>query len=116
MILYIYIINFCSSVDTHIFYSTVKSSIELGQYVLSLPGTSPLLSRRLTQNPLEKYFGLQRQRGRVNDNPNAAHFFKNSQALRVAQACSISIKGNCRGDKQVDEAECQQLRRRKSHS
>ena len=52
----------------------------------------------------------------MNDNPNAAQFFKNSQALRVAQACSISIKGNCRGDKQVDEAECQQLRRRKSHS
>ena len=104
MILYIYIINFCSSVDTYICYSTVKSFIELGQYILSLPGTPPLLSRRLTQDPLEKYFGLQRQRGCVNDNPNATQFFKNSQALRVTQACSISIKGKCRGDKKVDEA------------
>ena len=77
---------------------TVKSFVELAQSVLSLPGAPPLLSRRITQDPLEKFFGLQRQRGRVNENPNSQEFFKNSQALRVIQACSTSVKGNCRGN------------------
>ena len=49
----------------------------------------PLLSHCLSQDPLEKYFGLQRQRGRVSDNPTVDQFFKNDQALRVASACAI---------------------------
>ena len=98
-----------------VFYA-VMSFVELARYVLSLPGAPPLLSRRLTQDPLEKYFGLQRQRGRVNENPNSQEFYKNSQALRVVQACSTSIKGNCRGNTDVDASELLPLKRRKSHS
>ena len=95
----------------------VKSFIELARYVLSLPGAPPLLSRRITQDPLEKFFSLQRQRGRVNENPNVQEFYKNSQALRVIQACSTSVKGNCRGNTDIDESELfPKLKRRKSHS
>ena len=76
----------------------------------------PLQSHRLSQDPLEKYFGLQRQRGRVSDNPTVDQFFKNAQAPRVASACATSIKGNCRGNKDIDKAQHQKLNRRKSHS
>ena len=52
----------------------------------------------------------------MNDNPSAVQFYKNAQALRVTRACTLSVKGNCRGDKEIDETECQQLNRRKSRS
>ena len=81
------------------------SFIELARVLLSIPEAPPLLSRRITQDPLEKYFGLQRQRGRVNENPNVQEFQKNSQALRVVQACTLSVRGNCRGNVDVDVAE-----------
>ena len=84
-------------------YSAVKSFNELGLYVLSVSSTTPLLSRQLNHDPLEKYFGLQMQRGRVSDNSTAAQYCKNSQALRVAQSCALSVKGNCRGDKDVEK-------------
>ena len=107
---YLHMLHKCPS-----FCYTVKSFVELAQSVLSLPGAPPLLSRRITQDPLEKFFGLQRQRGRVNENPNAQEFFKNSQALRVIQACSTSVKGNCRGNTDVDATEQTPLQRRNSH-
>lgn len=96
----------------HLFLPTVKSFIELAQILLTIPDAPPFLSRRITQDPLEKFFGLQRQRGRVNENPNVQEFLKNSQALRVIQACSSSIKGNCRGNMDVDPTEHKKLRRR----
>ena len=55
--------------------SSVKSFIGMAQYVLALLGAPPVLSRRITQDPLEKYFGLQRQRGSVNENPSSQEFF-----------------------------------------
>ena len=77
----------------HLFWPTVKSFIELAQILLTIPGAPPFLSRRVTQDPLEKFFGLQRQRGRVNKNPSVQEFQKNSQALRVIQSCASSVKG-----------------------
>ena len=88
-------------------------SIELGQYLLMLPGSSPLLSRRITQDPLEKFFGLQRQRGRTNENPNVQQFYKYSQALRVIQTYTTSVRGNCRGDTCFDPSSDLPLRRRR---
>ena len=113
---YVILLSICLMHMCTIFHSAVKSFIELGKYVLSLPGVPPFLSRRITQDPLEKYFGLQRQRGRVNENPNVQEFQKNSQALRVVQACLQSVKGNCRGNVEVDRVECEHLRRRNSHT
>ena len=113
---YVILLSICLMHMCTIFHSAVKSFIELGKYVLSLPGVPPFWSRRITQDPLEKYFGLQRQRGRVNENPNMQEFQKNSQALRVVQACLQSVKGNCRGNVEVDRVECEHLRRRNSHT
>ena len=47
---------------------------------------------------LERFFGCQRQRGGVHDNPNAQESMKNTQALRVIKSVSEAPKrGNCRG-------------------
>ena len=54
------------------------------QYIFDkVPNVTFLLSQRLCQDPLERFFGLQRQRGGVHDNPNVNEFMKNTQALRV---------------------------------
>lgn len=60
------------------------------------------LSEKLCQDPLEKHFGLHRQRGRTNENPTAAEFLKNQQALRVVSSIRLDgiIKGITRGNKE----------------
>ena len=58
------------------------------------------LSQRICQDPLERFFGMQRQRGGVHDNPNTLEFFNNTQALRVIKGLGIQFapeRGNCRG-------------------
>ena len=71
--------------------------MELVRYIFTLPGVRYFLSERICQYPLEKFFGCQRQRGRVNENPSVAEFVKNTQALRVCGNLPTEIKGNCRG-------------------
>ena len=64
------------------------------------------LSERLSQDPLENFFGCQRQRSRANENPNVQDFCKNTQALRVINSvCGNVPKGNCRGRKQAVDME-----------
>ena len=96
----------------------MKSFIELARVLLAPPDAPPFLSRQITQDPLETFFGLQRQWGRVNENPSVYEFQKNSQALRVIQANTVSVRGNCRGNVEVDPSEHTPLRRRsyKKHS
>ena len=85
-----------------LYFSTVKSFIELLRYILRIPGVKFFLSERLSQDPLENFFGCQRQRCRTNENPNLHKFCKNTQALRVINSvCGTVSKGNCRGNKQV---------------
>ena len=65
-----------------------------------VPGVEVFLSERISQDPHEKFFGCQRQRGRVNENPTVTEFCKNTQKLRVINSvCLDSVKGNCRGEK-----------------
>lgn len=71
--------------------------MELVRHVFTYPGVKYCLSEKICQDPLEKFFGCQRQRGCVNENPNVAEFVKNTQALRVCGNLSIEIKGNNRG-------------------
>ena len=71
--------------------------MDLVKHLFSVSGVSSFLSNRLCQDPLEKFFGMQRQRGRANENPDGSTFIKNSQALRVVHGVSGTIKGNCRG-------------------
>lgn len=62
---------------------TVCSLLELVPYLFSLPGVKVFLTERLCQDPLEKFFGNQRQRGGTHDNPTAQEFYSNTRALRV---------------------------------
>ena len=75
----------------------LTSFVELVEYVFTIPGVSVFLSNRLCQDPLEKFFGQQRQRGRVNENPSTTKFLRNTQALRVISNTCSKIRGNCRG-------------------
>ena len=80
---------------------TVHSFIDLVKYVFSVPGVKEekitLLSRNLCQDPLENFFGCQGQRGGTSENPNAAEFKTNTQALRVVDSfCCGPVRGNCR--------------------
>lgn len=57
------------------------------------------LSINLSQDPLENFFGCQRQRGGTNDNPTVQEYYSNTQALRVVNSfCRDPIRGNCRGN------------------
>ena len=80
--------------------STAHSFVELVRYLFKVPGVKVFLSRRVCQDPLEKFFGCQRQRGGTHDNPTVKEFEQNTQALRVVNSfCREVAKGNCRGNK-----------------
>ena len=77
---------------------TVKSFVELTEYIFKIPGVKFFLSERISQDPLENFFGCQRQRGRTGENPSVDQFCKNTQALRVINSvCAHVPRGNCRG-------------------
>ena len=95
--IYIHVDRCCMCVSLLILvslYYAVKSFIKLARYTLSLPGAPPLLSRRITQDPLEKFFGLQKQRGRVNENPNSQEFYKEFPST----ACGSGMLRECEGE------------------
>ena len=98
-----------------VYYSTVKSFVELVQFILKVPGAQFFLSEQISQDPLEKFFGVQRQRGRTGENPNVSQFCKNTQALRVINSvCGNVSKGNCRGRKQsIDMKDTKPLPKRR---
>jgi len=43
----------------------VHSFIEFQQYIFKIPGVTVFFSNRLSQDPVEKFFGQQRQRGHL---------------------------------------------------
>ena len=57
-------------------YLLVYSFIELVQDLFTDEHITSFLSKRIQQDPLEKYFGKQRQRGRVNENPSVGVYEK----------------------------------------
>ena len=42
---------------------TAKSFVDLVEFIFTIPGVTVLLSNRIFQDPLENFFGQQRQRG-----------------------------------------------------
>lgn len=73
--------------------------MELVEYLFTIAGVKVFLSEKVSQDPIEKFFGWQRQRGRVNENPNVQEFLKNTQALHVINGMSPTVtRGNCRGN------------------
>ena len=99
----------------------VKSFVELVRFIFTIPGINSFLSEKLCQDPLEKFFGCQRQRGGVNDNPTVQEFCINTQALRVVNSLcdSLNSTGNCHGRKRLEYTETHAcaplLKRRKPH-
>ena len=76
------------------------------------------LSGNLCQDPLENYFGCQRQRGGTSDNPSVHEFYQNAQSLRVVNSfCRGPVSGNCRGNRAtectMDEFSCTPLPKRR---
>ena len=81
----------------------VSSFCEFIQYIFSIPGVACFLSCKINQDPLEKFFGVQRQAGHVNENPTVAEFIKNTESVRVIGGIFITnILGNCRGRQHDD--------------
>ena len=75
--------------------------MELVHFIFKIPDVKSFLSPRICQDPLEQFFGLQRQRGGVHDNPNVQEFVKKTQALRVVNSVARAPgRGNCRRGKQ----------------
>ena len=86
------------------FLNAAHSFVELVEYVFTLPDVKVFLSQRVSQDPIENFFGCQRQCGGTHDNPNLQEFQKNMQTLRVVNSfVKGPIKGNCRGLKDMDE-------------
>ena len=83
----------------------MKAFIEMVNYLFTLPGVKCFLSERISQDPLEKFFGNQRQRGAVNENPTVKEFCQNTQALRVINTVCKDVRGNCRGSKRARETD-----------
>ena len=110
---------------SHIYiFHIVRSFIELVKFLFSLPEVKDnnltFLSANLSQDPLENFFGCQRQRGGTNDNPTAQEYHSNTQALRVVNSfCRDPIRGNCRGNATrqtiFTESDMEPIPRRNSH-
>lgn len=97
------------------YFFTGKSFVELVRYLFTLNDVKSFLSQRICQDPIEHFFGCQRQRGAVHDNPNVQEFLKNTQALRVVNSVARApLRGNCRhGTKDVvDKENCEPLPKR----
>ena len=74
--------------------------MELVPIIFSIPGVTCFLTEKLSQDPLEKFFGCQCQHGRTNDNPKVFEFLKNTQSLCVIDSINIhEVTGNYRGTK-----------------
>lgn len=65
--------------------NAVMSFVEMAQYLLSQAGEErlSLLSERVSQDPLENYFGMQRARGHRCDNPTLKESLQNAVAIRA---------------------------------
>jgi hypothetical protein len=98
---------------------TVRSFLEFIPYLFSLPEVKnnnlAFLSNHLCQDPLENYFGCQRQKGGTNNNPTVQEYFKNTESLRVIDSfCRKPARGNCRGEVETISIEdCNPLAKRK---
>ena len=82
-----------------IFIFAVRSFVEMTKFLLSQENSQNLyfLSERLSQDPLENYFGKQRSRGRRSDNPSVKECLQNAVAIRAQKSLQLDrVRGNCR--------------------
>ena len=81
---------------------TVFSAIEATKFLLQ-EGMEYVLTEHFCQDPLEEYFGKQRQLRRRSDNPDIHTFGYNSNAIRIQRSISCQ-SGNTRGRKEKERA------------
>eukprot|EP00111_Clytia_hemisphaerica_P019846 TCONS_00058509-protein len=75
---------------------TVRSFIEVSKVMFN-EGAKYILSEKLSQDPLEEYFGKQRMRLGCNENPTLSQFNFNALAIGVAGDLLVRPEGNSRG-------------------
>ena len=76
----------------------------MGKYLLSQDVDAGLfvLSERLSQDPLENYFGQQRARGRRNENPSIQQCVHNAAELRLQKSMAMDpVRGNSSRKKKI---------------
>lgn len=79
----------------HLDYLAVRSFVEMTKYLVS-QGDVTFLSERISQDPLENYFGQQRARGGRNENPSMQQCLHNAAAIRVQKSLATDpVRGNC---------------------
>ena len=90
--------------ETTMFYHLHKwrwpEIVELVQFLFTVPGVTVFLNR-LCQDPLKKFFGQQRQRGKVNEKPNLTDFLKKYSSTQGINGVWRTVKGNCNGSTDV---------------
>ena len=75
----------------------MKSFVEMAKFLLTSSEKVFFLSERLSQDPLENYFGQQRARGGRNENPTLQQCVTNAAALRIQKSFALDpVRGNCR--------------------
>ena len=68
------------------------------------------LSGMISQDPLEKHFSVQHQKGKSNENPTVMECIKNAETLRTVGSLWFNDKsGNCRGSRIRKIAETKEL-------
>jgi len=65
--------------------------LELIPYIFDIEGVGSFPSEKLSQDALEKLFGILRQCGKSNENQTVAQFLKSTQAIRVINAIWVGI-------------------------
>ena len=81
---------------------TVHSAIEVVRFLLE-EGMEFVLTERFCQDPVEEYFGKQRQLGRRSDNPDIHQFGYNSNTIRIERSISCQ-SGNTKGRKDTKKS------------
>lgn len=74
---------------------TMLSMLELSEYLLKQCGFKYVLTGKMNQDPLERFFGKARQAGCENDHPDMPSFLQVYQILTVYSLLKPPKLGNC---------------------
>ncbi len=87
---------YCRLIFSYPIIIIVNAFVDMTKYLLALDGDLCLLSERISQDPIENYFGQQRARGGRNENPTLQQCIRNASALRVQKSQALDpVRGNC---------------------
>lgn len=89
----------------------MNSFVELTKYIFTKEaGVRVFLSERLSQDPLESFFGKQRQRGGGCDNPTVDLFLSGTSSIRAQGCVSLQpLRGNCNRKRQLTDDDVQAM-------